>query len=95
MCYSFEDHLIFLGMVEAKLICDFFILLTIGLHVEGFAFVVVARVLADIFSSTLRIMSLKARCRLVINRDALIVRLNHCVLGQLLDEHLPHPQASS
>ena len=93
-------------MVEAKLICDFFILLTIGLHVEGFAFVVVARELAGIFSSILRIKALKARCRLTINRDALIVRLNHCVgilrsggkcefLGQVLDEHLPHPQASS
>ena len=66
-------------MVDAKLIIDFFILLMIGLHVVGFALLLVARDLAGPFSSILRIMACKASCRLMINREVLVGRLNHCV----------------
>ena len=104
--HSFEERLIFQGMVEAKLICDFFILLTIGLHLGGFAFKVVARELDGPFSSILRIKAKKATCRLAINREAMICRLNHvvwtmqsgCIFklsGRALDENLPHPLVSS
>ena len=78
--YSFEERLIFVGMVDAKPIIDFFILLTIGLHVGCFALIVVARDLADAFSSILRIMAWEASCRLLIIRKVLVGRLNREVL---------------
>ena len=77
----------------------------IGLHVIGFALLLVTRELAEPFSSILRIMAWEASRRLMINREDLVGR-NHCVgimqsgcmlrfLGQASGEYLYHPQASS